>query len=270
MNSTSPLLKVENLGTVFPGGTRALNDVSFEVEPGEFVVVLGPSGAGKTTLLRSMNGLSKPTKGSVTLNDHLVCEETLPKIRKNVGMVFQNFNLVGNLSALNNVLTGLLGSCSFSSIFYKFSKEQKLRGLECLDRVGLLLKAYSRADQLSGGEQQRVGIARAIVKRPLLLLADEPVASLDPMIAFSILSLLKDINTSHGITVICNLHQVDFALRFADRIIGLSEGSVVMDAPIDSINEGFIQKIYRGHDKGIFYGPFVGQMRADETLRFTV
>jgi phosphonate transport system ATP-binding protein len=264
------MLSIANLSKTFNDGTRALTDVSLDVGEGEFVVVLGPSGSGKTTLLRCVNGLVTPSAGAVTVEGQRVERDTLHQVRGRLGMIFQDFNLVGNLSALNNVLTGLLDrNGTVASLLYLFKKEHKLWALECLDRVGILAKAYTRADRLSGGQQQRVGIARAIVKRPAILLADEPVASLDPLIAFSILTLLKDINRTHGITVVCNLHQVDFALRFADRIVGLAGGRIVMDRPTGEVDEGYIQGIYRGHDQGLFFGPGAIQARAEEDLRFT-
>jgi phosphonate transport system ATP-binding protein len=169
-------------------------------------------------------------------------------------MVFQDFNLVNNLSSLNNVLTGLLDSSNkLLSMFYLFSREQKLHALGCLERVGLLEKAYARADQLSGGQKQRVGIARAIAKDPVMLLADEPVASLDPMIAHNVMSLLREIGNETGITVICNLHQVDLALKFADRIVGLSGGQTVLDVAARDVDNAYIRNIYRGHDRGLFF-----------------
>ncbi|SVE51579.1 uncharacterized protein METZ01_LOCUS504433, partial [marine metagenome] len=231
----------------FPDGTRALRNISLEIKEGEFTVILGPSGSGKTTLLRTINGLVEQSSGKVLFEGLTVTQQNLTEIRTKIGMVFQHFNLVGNLCALNNVLTGLLSkNNSFSSIFYLFNRQQKLLALEALDQVGLLSKAFSRTDQLSGGQQQRVGIARAIVKKPMLMLADEPVASLDPMISFQVLSLLKEISKSHGITVLCNLHQVDFALRFADRIIGLAEGCIVIDKPVKEADDEYIRKIYQG------------------------
>ena len=169
-------------------------------------------------------------------------------------MVFQDFNLVDRLSAINNVLTGLLDTSNkLMSMFYLFTREQKLLALNCLERVGLLDKAYARADQLSGGQKQRVGIARAIVKNPLLLLADEPVASLDPMISKSIMILLRDIGREIGITVICNLHQVDLALNYSDRIIGLSGGRIVLNKLTSDIDEAYIRNIYRDQDHGLLY-----------------
>ena len=230
---------------------------------------MGPSGSGKTTLLRTINGLVEQSSGKVLFEGLAVTQQNLTEIRTKIGMVFQHFNLVGNLCALNNVLTGLLSkNNSLSSIFYLFNRQQKLLALEALDQVGLLSKAFSRTDQLSGGQQQRVGIARAIVKTPKLILADEPVASLDPMISFQVLSLLKEISLSKGITVLCNLHQVDYALRFADRVIGLAEGQIVIDKPKNEIDGEYVKKIYQGHDQGLFFGSSTVQNGVDDFLSF--
>jgi phosphonate transport system ATP-binding protein len=230
---------------------------------------LGPSGSGKTTLLRTVNRLVEPSSGSVLIDGIVINQENQQELRSKIGMIFQHFNLVGNLSAQNNVLTGLLNKkSSLSTLFYLFNRQQKLLALEALDQVGLLSKAFTRTDQLSGGQQQRVGIARAIVKKPLLILADEPVASLDPMISFQVLSLLKEISLSQGITVLCNLHQVDFALRFADRIIGLAEGRIIMDKPIKEIDGEYIQNIYKGHNQGLFFGLQENQSGINDILSY--
>lgn len=265
------LLKITNLSKTYDDGTVALDDVSFDVNAGEFIMILGPSGSGKTSLLRAINGLVEPTSGDIILDGQAVTRKNLLKVRKKVGLIFQHFNLVSNLSALNNVLTGLLDqNGKYASLFFCFKKELKLKALECLDMVGLLSKAYKRADQLSGGEQQRVGIARAIARKPVLILADEPVASLDPMIAYNVLSLLKRICNTQGITVICNIHQVDFALKFADRIIGLAAGKIVLDKAVENIDEKFIESIYRGHDQGMFFGPAATKSPDDDSLKMIV
>ena len=249
------MISIKNISKTFSDGTPALKDVSLEIGAGEFGVILGPSGSGKTTLMRSLNGLVTPDRGTISLDGVEVRPETHRQTRQAVGMVFQHFNLVGNLSTLNNVLTGLLDETSlWRSMFCLFTREQKLQALKCLDEVGLLNKAYVRADQLSGGQQQRVGIARAIVRKPRVILADEPVASLDPVIAFNVLSLLRDISRSQEITVVCNLHQVDFAMRFADRIIGLSEGQILLNEVTGKIDREYLQTIYSGHDQGMFFG----------------
>ena len=248
------LLEIKGLRKTFDDGTRALQGVDLSVKLGEFVVILGSSGSGKTTLLRSINGLVNPEAGEVKFFDRVISSDTLPDLRKETGMVFQDFNLVNNLSSLNNVLTGLLDSSnSLMSMLYLFSREQKMQALKCLEMVGLLDKAYSRVDKLSGGQKQRVGIARAIIKNPTLLLADEPVASLDPMISGSIMTLLRNIGHKIGLTVICNLHQVDIALKYSDRIVGLSGGRIVLDAPTKDLDEEYIRKIYQGHGSGLFF-----------------
>ena len=248
------ILEANNLRKTFANGTKALQGVNFSVNQGEFVVILGASGSGKTTILRSINGLVQCENGEIKFRNNAISPSTLPLLRKQTGMVFQDFNLVNNLSALNNVLTGLLDSSNnFMSMLYLFTKEQKKQALTCLEMVGLLDKAYSRVDQLSGGQKQRVGIARAIIKNPKLLLADEPVASLDPMISNSIMSLLWSIRSQIGLTVICNLHQVDLALKYSDRIIGLSGGRVVLDSPTSEVSEDYIRKIYDGHSNGLFF-----------------
>jgi len=238
------MLEINNLRKNFNSGTRALKNVSFKVKRGEFISILGPSGSGKTTLLRSINGLETIENGEVIFNNNKITKENLQEVQKKTGMIFQEFNLVNNLSAINNVLTGLLNSSSkFLSMFYLFTKDQKLQALQSLDTVGLLDKSYSRADELSGGQRQRIGIARAIIKKPLLLLADEPVASLDPKAALSTMKLLKKINKDFNITILCNLHQTNLAMEFSDRVIGLSDGSIVFDEEAKFLSKN-INKIY--------------------------
>lgn len=240
------MLEIVNLKKTFDGGTEALRGVNLKVKRGEFLSILGPSGSGKTTLLRSINGLEKIENGKIFFDNEKIDENYLPEVQKKTGMIFQDFNLVNNLSAINNVLTGLLNSSSkFLSMFYLFTKEQKLEALQSLETVGLLKKAYKRADELSGGQRQRVGIARAIIKKPLLLLADEPVASLDPKAAELIMSLLKKVNRDSNITVICNLHQVDLASKYSDRIVGLLDGEVKFDQPASNIDKMGINQIYK-------------------------
>ena len=238
------MLEIKNLKKKFRNGTHALRGVSFKVKKGEFISILGPSGSGKTTLLRSINGLEDIEKGEIIFNKNKIDINSLPDVQRKTGMIFQEFNLINNLSSINNVLTGILNSSSkFLSMFYLFTKEQKLNALQALDTVGLLEKSYKRADELSGGQRQRVGIARAIIKKPLLLLADEPVASLDPKAALAIMQLLKKINKDFNITVLCNLHQVELASEFSDRVIGLSNGSIVFDDEAKFLDEN-INKLY--------------------------
>ena len=238
------MLEINNLRKNFKNGTLALNDVSFNVTSGEFISILGPSGSGKTTLLRSINGLESIDSGEIIFNNNTINADNLPDVQRKTGMIFQEFNLVNNLSSINNVLTGLLNSSSkFLSMFYLFTKEQKLSALQALDTVGLLKKSYNRVDELSGGQRQRVGIARAIIKKPLLLLADEPVASLDPKAALATMKLLKRINKEFNITILCNLHQMELASKFSDRIIGLSNGSIVFDDEAKFLDKN-INKLY--------------------------
>ena len=240
------MLEIDNLKKTFDNGTEALNGVNLKVKKGEFLSILGPSGSGKTTLLRSINGLESIDNGKISFENEKINKVNLPEIQKKTGMIFQEFNLVNNLSAINNVLTGLLNSSSkFLSMFYLFTKEQKLEALKALETVGLLNKAYERVDELSGGQRQRVGIARAIIKRPKLLLADEPVASLDPKAANLIMSLLKKINKEFEITVICNLHQVELASKYSDRIVGLLEGEIMFDKTASNVNKTAISEIYK-------------------------
>ncbi len=239
------MLEIKNLKKIYKNGVQALNGVDLYIKKGEFVALLGPSGSGKTTLLRSINGLEKIDLGSVSVDFEKVNNFTLPEIRKKTGMIFQEFNLINNLSTINNVLTGLLNSeTSIKSLLYFFNKEQKIQALKALDTVGLLHKAYDRVDQLSGGQRQRVGIARAIIKKPKLLLADEPVSSLDPKSAELILSLLSKINKELKITIICNLHQIDLATKYSDRIIGLLDGQINFNEVSSKVNKQMLQNIY--------------------------
>ena len=240
------MLKIKNLIKTFEDGTEALRGVDLQVSKGEFLSILGPSGSGKTTLLRSVNGLENIDSGEIFFDSKKINKINLSEVQKKTGMIFQEFNLVNNLSAINNVLSGLLNSSSkFLSMFYLFTKEQKLEALNALETVGILDKAYSRVDELSGGQRQRVGIARAIIKKPTVLLADEPVASLDPKAADLIMSLLKKINKEFKITVICNLHQVELAAQYSDRIVGLLEGTIMFDKLASNINKKSISQIYK-------------------------
>ena len=239
------MLEINNLKKTFENGSPALKGVDLKINKGEFVSILGPSGSGKTTLLRTINGLETSSGGEIYFDNKEVNKDNISEVQKKTGMIFQEFNLVNNLSAINNVLTGLLNSSNkFLSLFYLFSKKQKIEALRSLETVGLLEKSYSRSDELSGGQRQRVGIARAIIKKPLLLLADEPVASLDPKSSNLILSLLKKINQEFGTTILCNLHQVDLAKKYSDRVVGLIDGKITFDEKSSNINETYLKEIY--------------------------
>ena len=239
------MLEIQNLKKIFDNGSPALKGVDLKINKGEFVSILGPSGSGKTTLLRTINGLETSSEGEIYFDNKKINNNNISEVQKKTGMIFQEFNLINNLSAINNVLTGLLNSSNkFLSLFYLFSKRQKIEALRSLETVGLLEKSYSRSDELSGGQRQRVGIARAIIKKPLLLLADEPVASLDPKSSNLILSLLKKINQEFGTTILCNLHQVDLAKKYSDRVVGLIDGKIIFDEKSDNINEAYLKRIY--------------------------
>jgi phosphonate transport system ATP-binding protein len=239
------MLEIKSLRKIFENGTEALKGVDIKINKGEFISILGPSGSGKTTLLRSINGLESIDSGEIFFNNKKIEGSYLSEVQKKTGMIFQEFNLVNNLSTINNVLSGLLNSSSkFLSMFYLFIREQKLEALQSLETVDLLNKAYSRADELSGGQRQRVGIARAIIKKPLLLLADEPVASLDPKASNLIMSLLKKINKEFNITIICNLHQVELATQYSDRIIALLDGAIMFDKSTQNVNKANFYQIY--------------------------
>ncbi len=239
------MLEINDLKKTFENGSPALKGVNLKINKGEFVSILGPSGSGKTTLLRTINGLETISGGEIYFDNKNVDNNSISEVQKKTGMIFQEFNLVNNLSAINNVLTGLLNSSNkFLSLFYLFRKDQKIKALRSLETVGLLEKSYNRSDQLSGGQRQRVGIARAIIKQPSLLLADEPVASLDPKAANLILSLLKKINQEFGTTILCNLHQVDLAKKYSDRLVGLLDGKIIFDEKSDNINKANLEKIY--------------------------
>lgn len=241
------MLKVQNLVKVYPNGTQALKDVSFEVADGEFLAVIGLSGSGKSTLLRCINRLIEPTSGTITWNGIDVTDKKadLRTIRRQIGMVFQQFNLVKRSSVLTNVLTGRLGYVSsFQSLLGYFSPEDYKRAMANLEQVGLSEKAHVRADSLSGGQQQRVGIARALMQEPKLILADEPVASLDPVLAHSILKYLEILNKERGITVLCSLHFLDLVHRYATRAIALKDGRLVFEGLPHQIDDAQFKAIY--------------------------
>ena len=239
-------ISIESVTKRFPNGFEALKGISTEIAAGSFTVILGPSGAGKSTLLRLLNGLETPTGGSVSIAGETLEKATLRKLRSSVAMVFQQFNLVERLSVVTNVLTGRLAHRSWlGSLFYLFRNQDMEIAQETLARVGLTDKAWSRADKLSGGQQQRVGIARALAQRPRVILADEPVASLDPVSSEEIMGLLREICDRDGITVVVNLHQVDLAKRFADRIIGMNSGRVVFDGTPAELSPQALRTIYQ-------------------------
>jgi len=239
------MIRTDNLEVVYKNGTRALSRCSLTFAPGAFTVLLGASGAGKSTLLRSLNYLVVPTGGHIiTESGDLQNRHRLRAHRRRTGMVFQQHQLIGRASVLANVLTGRLGYHSGLRTLLPPTRAEKKIALEAIERVGLIDYALRRADQLSGGQQQRVGIARAMVQQPSLILADEPVASLDPASADRVLSLLHGICKSDGITAIVSLHQLEFAKRYADRIVALAQGAIVFDGPPKKLSQIDIANIY--------------------------
>ncbi len=242
------MLKVENLTKVYPNGTQALKNVSFQVKDGEFLAVIGLSGSGKSTLLRCINRLIEPTSGKIYWDDQDITAASsadMRKIRRQIGMVFQQFNLVKRSSVMSNVLSGRLGYVdTFSSSLHLFSAADNQKAVSSLEQVGLADKAHVRADSLSGGQQQRVGIARALMQDPKLILADEPVASLDPVLAHSILKYLEQLNKERSITVLCSLHFLDLVHRYATRAIALKDGELVFEGLPKEIDDAQFKAIY--------------------------
>jgi phosphonate transport system ATP-binding protein len=249
MNTTtsSPVIQVQGITKDF-GRTRALDAVDLTVDRGEVVVLLGLSGSGKSTLLRHLDGLEFPTSGSVEVLGQRVPTlrpTELRALRGRVGMIFQQFELVPSLTVLENVLTGALARLRGPRLgLWAYPRSMQEKALTHLDRVGLLATAYRRADQLSGGQQQRVAIARALMQDPEVLLADEPVASLDPESADQVMHLIREIAADNGLTVVCSLHQVDLALGWGDRIVGLRHGEVVLNTSTDGLTKAEVMEIY--------------------------
>jgi phosphonate transport system ATP-binding protein len=233
------MLEVRNLTKIYEDGTVALREVSFQVEDGEFLVIIGLSGSGKSTLLRCINRLIEPTGGEIYWNGRNVTTADaaeLRLVRRQIGMIFQQFNLVRRSTVLTNVLTGRLGYANpWSSLLHRFPAGDRQMAREALERVGIADQARKLARELSGGQQQRVGIARALMQSPQMILADEPVASLDPVLAHSILGYLEEINRNEKITVLCSLHYLDLVQRYAGRVIGLRQGRIVYRGSRDDI-----------------------------------
>jgi phosphonate transport system ATP-binding protein len=237
-----------DVSKVYPNGHVGLDHVDLEINQGEFVVIVGLSGAGKSTMLRSINRLHEITSGDISIDGESITKakgNKLLMMRRNIGMIFQSFNLVKRSSVIRNVLSGRVGyHPTWKMVLGLFPKQDKQIALEALDRVNIVEKAYNRADELSGGQQQRVSIARALAQEPKIILADEPVASLDPLTTKQVMDDLQRINKELGITIIVNLHFVDLAREYATRIIGLQAGRVVFDGPVELATDDAFSKIY--------------------------
>jgi phosphonate transport system ATP-binding protein len=225
------MLEIRNLTKIYDDGTVALRNVDFKVETGEFLVIIGLSGSGKSTLLRCINRLIDPTEGEIVWDGVDITEADpaeLRTIRRQIGMIFQHFNLVKRSNVITNVLAGRLGYTNpITSVMYRFPAKDRDMAMRALERVGIEDQAFKRADELSGGQQQRVGVARALMQQPKMILADEPVASLDPVLAHTILGYLERMNREEGMTVLCSLHYLDLVQRYASRVIGLRDGGIV-------------------------------------------
>lgn len=242
------MIEFKDVSLVYPNGTEGLKSINTTIKDGEFVVIVGLSGAGKSTFIRSINRLVTPTSGSLLIDDENIIAyrgSNLRKLRTKIGMIFQNYNLVKRSNVLRNVLAGRLGHTStLRSILNLYKKEDIGLAYESLKRVNIDEKLYSRADELSGGQQQRVSIARVLTQKPAYILADEPVASLDPPTSHQVMTYLKKINKEDNITTIVNLHFIDMAMEYADRIIGMRAGEIVFDGPVSEVTEKTFEEIY--------------------------
>lgn len=244
------MIEFKNVYKTYPNGFTALKNVNLNIEQGEFVAIIGLSGAGKSTILRCINRMHDIQQGTLTVDDvdvESLSGKALRRFRRKVGMIFQSFNLVSRSTVIKNVLIADVPDMPFWRVLFGiFTKEQKMRALESLDKVGILDKAYTRCDQLSGGQQQRVALARTLNQNPSIILADEPVASLDPVTARQVMSDFVRINKEYKITILLNIHHVDLALNYCDRVIGVRAGEIVFDGPASSITQEQLDEVYNG------------------------
>ena len=249
------ILEFKNVSKIYDNVTKALDNINFTINEGEFISIIGPSGAGKSTLLRCINRLIDTSEGEINFDGQDITHvkgKELRKVRTKTGMIFQHYNLVDRLSVIENVLHGTLGKKStISGMIGHYTKEEKEKAFEILTELGLGEQVYKRCDELSGGQKQRVGIARAIMQQPKLILCDEPIASLDPKASKVIMDQLADINKKKKITCIVNLHQVDVALKYSHRIIGVSGGKIVYDGSPDKLDQETINKIYQSKSRDL-------------------
>ena len=244
------MIEFHNVSKRYPNGFEALKDINLKIGQGEFVAVIGLSGAGKSTLIRTINRMHDITGGTLTMDGINVMElqgKSLRAFRRKIGMIFQSFNLITRTTVIKNVLTAFVPELPWWRAFLGiFKKEEKIAALEALDKMGILDKAFVRADQLSGGQQQRVALARTLAQNPQIILADEPVASLDPVTARQVMDDFQRINRDMNITVIINIHHVELALQYASRVIGIREGRIVYDGPAAQVTQQILDDIYQG------------------------
>ena len=242
------MIQFDHVSKVYPNGTVGLDDVNLTIQDGEFVAIIGRSGAGKSTLLRSVNRMHRITSGTLMVNGINVSTlsgKSLRRFRRGIGMVFQSFNLVTRTTVIKNVLSACVPDMPFWRVLLGiFRREDKMKALESLDKVGILDKAYIRADQLSGGQQQRVALARTLTQDPQIILADEPVAALDPVTARQVMQDFVRINKEMGISILLNIHHVELAIEYADRIIGIRAGRIVYDGPSKQVDQAVLNAIY--------------------------
>lgn len=247
------MIEFNRVGKKYPNGFHALKDVNLKIEQGEFVAIIGLSGAGKSTLLRTINRMHDITEGTLTVDGTDVMQlkgKELRRFRRRIGMIFQSFNLVTRTLVINNVLMSKVPELPFlKALFGIYPKEDKLGALEALDKVGILDKAFVRADQLSGGQQQRVALARTLAQNPQIILADEPVASLDPVTAKQVMGDFLRINKEMNITILLNIHHVDLALQYASRVVGIRAGQIVYDGPSSEVTQDILDEIYEGKEE---------------------
>ena len=247
------MIEFQNVSKRYPNGFEALKDINLKIGQGEFVAVIGLSGAGKSTLIRTINRMHDITGGTLTVDGINVMElqgKSLRAFRRKIGMIFQSFNLITRTTVIKNVLTAFVPELPWWRAFLGiFKKEEKIAALEALDKMGILDKAFVRADQLSGGQQQRVALARTLAQNPQIILADEPVASLDPVTARQVMDDFQRINRDMNITVIINIHHVELALQYASRVIGIREGRIVYDGPAAQVTQQILDGIYQGKEE---------------------
>lgn len=248
------MIKFDNVQMVYPNGYVGLKDINLEIEQGEFVAIIGLSGAGKSTLIRCVNRMHDISSGTLMVNDTNVGKikgKEIRAFRRQIGMIFQSFNLITRATVLKNVMISSVPELPWwRRVFGIFPEDVKVTALEALDNVGILDKAFVRVDQLSGGQQQRVALARTLASHPEVILADEPVAALDPVTAKTVMDDFKRINKDLNISVLINIHHVDLALEYADRVIGIRQGQIVYDGPSKDVTEDVLSTIYDGDKKG--------------------